>query len=123
MPWPAAVQSDAEGQDTPLRPLELARAGLGTGWARQAAAFHRSPSGTNAPELLTYPPTASHAAAAQETLINTANCAPVGAGTACKLHFVPFHRSAKMPASDKPTASQAAELAQETPMRALAVVC
>ena len=46
--------------------LVLARAGLGTGWACQAVPFHRSPSGTNAPELLKYPPTASHEDAAQE---------------------------------------------------------
>jgi len=53
LPWPTAVQSDEEGQDTPLRKLVLARAGLGAGWARQAAPFHRSPNVRNAPELST----------------------------------------------------------------------
>ena len=85
----------------------LARGGLGTGWACQDAPFHPSPSGTNAPELSKYPPTASHEDTAQETLNNKANCVPAGAGTACKLQRVPFHRSAKPPASDPPEASQA----------------
>src|SRR5215831_3409133 len=70
LPWPTAVQSDGEGQDTPLRKLVLARAGLAAGWACQAFPFHRSPSGTNAPELPAYPPTASHEETAQETLNN-----------------------------------------------------
>ena len=48
----------------------LARPGLGAGWACQAAPFHPSPSGTNAPELSRYPPTASHEETAQETLFN-----------------------------------------------------
>ena len=73
LPWPTAVQSDGEGQDTPLRLLPLARAGLGAGSACQAVPFHRSPSGTNAPELLAYPPTASHEDAAQDTLTNAPN--------------------------------------------------
>src|SRR6516164_7101868 len=56
LPRPTAVQSEAEGQDTPLRPLPLAWGGLGVDWTRQALPFHRSPNGTNAPELSTYPP-------------------------------------------------------------------
>jgi len=119
LPRPTAVQSDGEGQDTPPRMLKLARAGLGVDGACQAAPFHRSPSGTTAPELLTYPPTASHEETAQETLFNWANCAPAGAGTACNSHRVSFHRSATMPACDPPTASQAPGAMQETPARKL----
>ena len=93
LPWPTAVQSDGEGQDTPLRPLELARAGLGTGWARQAAPFHHSPSGTNAPELLTYPPPTDRLTCGRRAGVadQHGELRPVGAGAACKLHFVPFH--------------------------------
>ena len=68
LPTPTAVQSDAAGQDTPLRLLPLARAGLGVGWACQVLPFHRSPNVTVAPELSLYSPTASHEDAAQETL-------------------------------------------------------
>jgi hypothetical protein len=64
------VQSDREGQDTPLKLLPLAWAGLGADWTSHATPFHRSPSGTNAPVLSTYPPTASHEETAQETLFN-----------------------------------------------------
>jgi len=97
LPWPAAVQSDEEGQDTPLRPLPLARAGLGVGWARQAAPFHRSPNVTNAPELSTYPPTAAHAEdEVHDTASKKLNCAPDGLGVRWIRQVMPFHRSAKV---------------------------
>ena len=38
---------------------------------------------------------------------------------ACTLQRVPFHRSAKAPASDAPEASQALRAVQETPVRTL----
>src|SRR5262249_27638227 len=94
LPWPTAVQSDAEGQDTPLRKLALARAGWGAGGPSQPAPSPRPPGGTNAPELSTSPPTASQEETAHETLIRKACCAPARAGTDCTLQPVPFHRSA-----------------------------
>src|SRR5689334_10937616 len=64
-------------------------------------------------------PTASHEETAQEMLNNCANGDPGGAGVACKLQPVPFHRSAKAPASPPPEASQALRAVQETPMSSL----
>jgi hypothetical protein len=64
------VQSEAEGQDTPLRALLIARDGFGAGWTCQAFPFHRSPSGTNVPELSKDRPAAVQEDAAQEMLFN-----------------------------------------------------
>lgn len=80
--WPTASQNFAEAQETPVRSMNVAPAGLGTAWPRHDVPFHRA-----APK-----PTASqNVADAHETTSSN----PVDRGSACERHDVPFHRSAK----------------------------
>ena len=43
------------------------------------------------------------------------NCAPAGLGVDWMAHLVPFHRSAKVPVFEAPTAVHAEDEVQETP--------
>src|SRR6516225_7890528 len=54
---------------------------------------------------------------AQATVFRKVNCAPAGLGVGWMLQLVPFHRSARFPASEFPTAVHADGEVQATPSR------
>jgi len=90
---PAASQSLAEEQKTPLRPELIALAGVGAGQGDQVLPFHRATSAAE-PVLLksVYWPTAVHdVAVVQETELSSP-VSPRG-GTVCSVQFVPSHNS------------------------------
>ena len=57
-------------------------------------------------------------AAAQATVFRKVNCAPAGLGACWTLQLVPFHRSARLPALEFPTAVHADGEVQATENRA-----
>src|SRR5215510_813147 len=54
---------------------------------------------------------------AQATVFRKGNCAPAGLGVGLMLQLVPFHRSARLPASEPPTAVQPEDDVHATPDR------
>jgi hypothetical protein len=54
---------------------------------------------------------------AQATVFREVNCAPAGLGVGWMLQVVPFHRSARFPALEFPTAVHADGEVQATPLR------
>src|SRR5215472_3303524 len=56
-------------------------------------------------------------AEAQATALRKVNCAPAGLGVVWICHLVPFHRSARLPALEFPTAVHADEDRHTTPLR------
>src|SRR5215472_7262944 len=54
---------------------------------------------------------------AQATVLRKVNCAPAGLGVDWMLQLVPFHRSARFPALEFPTAAHADGDVQATPLR------
>jgi hypothetical protein len=105
---PTAVQTEDDVHATPLRKPPCAPGGAGMGWIRHFVPFHRSAkTPTGVPELSKEFPVAVqadddvHATAARKL-----PWAPMGLGVAWMLHFLPFHRSARVPRLVPPTAVQ-----------------
>src|SRR5215831_480101 len=103
---PVAVQADGEVQDTPLKKVCTAPAGLGVG-----TMVHRFPSHHSAKVLawdlaVKYAPAARQADADRHETLRSALCTPPpwGLGVGRMLQVTPSHRSAKVPESDAPTA-------------------
>jgi hypothetical protein len=114
--WPTARQLVADGQDTPLRVVEVAPLRLAIGWVVQVLPFHRSAKGDPRP------PTAVHADA---ELHDTAASGPPGAG-GIRDHELPFHLSANgrilpVEVTSVPTATQARAEVHDTPRSRLSV--
>src|SRR5215472_11202711 len=108
--FPAAVQADAEVQDTAAsRPPG---AGLGVGWIDQRVPFHRSASvPTGFPELSVRNPTAvQDDDVLHATPVKKLPGAPVGIGAVCRCQRAPSHRSEKIP-TGKPELLKAAPTA------------
>src|SRR5262245_2743873 len=103
---PAAVHADAEAHATLARKPPPC-GGLGVAWMAQRVRAHRSASVLALGVKALEPPTAVHADAdVHDTPLKTTPPRG-GLGVAWRLHLVPFHRSARVPAFEAPTAVQA----------------
>jgi hypothetical protein len=116
-PPPTATQNDADVHVTPPKPLP--GAGLGVGWMAQLLPFHRSARvATGFPALSRRKPTATqNEADVHATPVKPPPDDPGGLGVAWIVHSSPFHRSARVPAVDAPTATQSVSEAQDTAFR------
>ncbi len=91
------MQDDEEVHATAIGTACGEPAGPGMGSRRQLVPFHRSASGTRAPELVTESPTAVQAGGdVQATPASALTFAPAGLGVGWMAHLVPFHRSASV---------------------------
>src|SRR5262249_40352969 len=88
---PAAVHDDGEVQATPSRPPPP-DGGFGAGWMRHVLPSHRSARISR----YVWPPGVHAVAAATDSWLRNANCAPGGFGVGWICHRVPFHRSARL---------------------------
>jgi hypothetical protein len=87
------------------------------GWILQLAPSHRS-ARVDGPESVKESPTAVQTKGrVQETPLRKSPCDPVGLGVRRMLHPVPFHRSARVPEFEFPTAMQAERAVHDTPFR------
>src|SRR6266700_3252878 len=113
---PVAVQAEGEMQDTPLRKLCTAPAGLGVGWMVHAVPSHRSISG-----VLFEPPTATQFEPDRHaTPASWPDAAPVGSAVCWMVHAVPSHPSPRVTALPAlspfvPTAMQEEAVGQARP--------
>jgi len=114
------VQAEDAGQATLVRMMLWPPGGLGVGWMRQVAPFHRS-----ARVPWSDPPAARQAEGpVQDTPARDANWTPGGLGVGWMRQVAPFHRSARVctiPAAEcrSPMAVQAEGEVQDTPFRKL----
>ena len=116
---PTATQPVAEVQATPISWLIAPPGKRGVGWIAHVLPSHRSATGWNAPEELKEVPAAVQADAdAQATVFRKVNCAPAGLGVRWMAQLLPFHRSARLPALEFPTAVHADGEVQATEPRA-----
>jgi hypothetical protein len=109
MELPTAVQADADVHATAFRTVNWetngGTGGLGVALMRHRVPFHRSARDTVLPELFPYPPTAVHAETdVHDTAPRKLPCAPGGLGVRWIPQVVPFHRSARVPEFEPPTA-------------------
>jgi hypothetical protein len=111
---PTATQSPPGVHDAPLRNAKEAPSGAGVDNSRQRPSRHCSLNGTSVPELSTKSPTARQADFVHAIPPSSVNCAPGGAGTACRDHETPFQRSTSDPASVRPTAKHDEDERQPT---------
>jgi hypothetical protein len=104
---PTAMHTPAAGHETPNSPASAAPAGSAAVPIDQPAArVQFSTSGTYAPLLVSYSPTAVHSPPGeQETPKNPAAEDPASVGTDCSRHEIPFHRPASGKTSPEPATS------------------
>jgi hypothetical protein len=120
---PTAMQLDGLVQETPIKPLGSAPGRLGVFWIFQVWPFQDSARLTGVLKPFAAGPAAmQNEDRGQETAKNPLAEARGRFGVAWMDHVVPFHRSASVTLMPelltlRPTASQADELVQDTPLR------
>ena len=131
VPWsdpPVARQAECSVQATPVREANWALGGLGVGWMRQVAPFHRSARVRTIPAAeCCSPMTVQAEGEVHDTPFRKFCTAFGGLGVDRMVHLFPFHRSAKErtgPDWDEvvkyaPAAMQAEGDVQDTPVRKL----
>ena len=115
---PVAVQEDGEVHEMPPRKVWTDPAGLGVLRIVHLLPFQcslRARAGPDCDVVVKYAPTAMQSdGEMHETPIRPLAWAPEGLGTGWMVHRVPFHRSARAPESDIPTAMHADGAVQDT---------
>src|SRR6516165_6347768 len=113
---PTPMQAAGAGHATPMKRLLGGLDGVGADTSLQAWPFQRSARTNCLPVPVGFEvPTAMQLdAEAHETAVNPGACAPAGFGVGCTVQCSPFQCSARVPASDPPTATQSVSETQVT---------
>ncbi len=118
---PTAVQADGEVHEIPPRKVWTEPTGLGVVRMVHLVPFHRSVrgrTGLDCDAVVKYAPAAMQSEAdVHEMPSRPLPWAPAGLGMGWMVHRVPFHRSARVPDGDIPTAMHAEGDVQDTALR------
>src|SRR5690349_6606234 len=116
---PVAVQADGAVQDTPLKKLCTAPAGLGVSRMAHRFPFHHSAKVFDWDPAVKYAPAARHADGDRHDTLPRPLCTPPpwGLGVGRMVQVSPSHRSASVPESDAPTEMHAKGELHDTPPR------